>query len=64
MKEARKNISLILYDLEYKEEMRFNFSNAWPSKRAFSNFTAKGNDPVTITLTIEHEGVSVKGYNS
>ncbi len=64
MKESRKNVSLILYDLEYKEEMRFNFSNAWPSKRAFSNFTSKGNDPVTITLTIEHEGVSVKGYNS
>ena len=64
MAEARKNISLILYDLEYKEEMRFNFANAWPSKRAFSSFTSKGNDPVTITLTIEHEGVKVTGYNS
>jgi len=64
MADARKNISIVLYDLEYKEEMRFNFSNAWPSKRSFSNFTSKGNDPVTITVTIEHEGVSVTGYNS
>lgn len=64
MASARKNISLILYDLEYSETMRFNFSNAWPSKRSFSNFTSKGNDPVSITLTIEHEGVSVTGYNS
>jgi phage tail-like protein len=64
MVSARKNISVVLYNLQYEEELRFNFKNAWPSKRAFSNFTAKGNDPVTITLTIEHEGVDVKGYNS
>ncbi|MBN9386629.1 MAG: phage tail protein [Chloroflexi bacterium] len=64
MATARQNISIVLYNLLYEEEMRFNFKNAWPSKRSFSNFTSKGNDPVTITLTIEHEGVSVAGYNS
>jgi phage tail-like protein len=63
MAEARKNISVILYDLEYTEVFRLNFANAWPSKRAFSNFGTKTNDPVTVTLTIEHEGVETKGYN-
>jgi len=64
MAEARKNISLILYDLVGAETMRFNFADAWPSKRAFSNFSTKSNEPVTVTLTIEHCGVKVTGYNS
>jgi phage tail-like protein len=64
MGDARKNISLIVYDLEGKEVVRFSFTDAWPSKRAFSNFSSKSNEPVTVTLTIEHEGVKVTGYNS
>ncbi len=64
MADARKNISLILYDLLGTETMRFNFAEAWPSKRAFSNFSTKSNEPVTVTLTIEHCGVKVTGYNS
>ncbi|MDB5082715.1 MAG: phage tail protein [Chloroflexi bacterium] len=63
MTDARKNISLIAFDLEGKEVLRFNFTDAWPSKRAYSNFSSKSNEPVTVTLTIEHEGVKVKGYN-
>lgn len=64
MSDARKNISLILYDLLGEESLRFNFADAWPSKRAFSNFSTKSNEPVTVTLTIEHLGVKVVGYNS
>jgi phage tail-like protein len=64
MADARKNVSLIVYDLEGKETLRFDFTDAWPSKRAFSNFSSKSNEPVTVTLDIEHEGVKVKGYNS
>jgi phage tail-like protein len=64
MNDARKNISLIVYDLLGTEVMRFNFADAWPSKRAFSNFSTKSNEPVTVTLTIEHVGVKVTGYNS
>ena len=62
--DSRKNISLILYDLEGAETLRFNFKRAWPSKRAFSNFSSKSNEPVTVTLTVEHEGIDIKGYNS
>jgi phage tail-like protein len=64
MKDARKNISLIVYDLMGTEQLRFNFADSWPSKRAFSNFSTKSNEPVTVTLTIEHLGVKVTGYNS
>jgi phage tail-like protein len=64
MQAARKNISLILYDLEGVEAVRFNFKNSWPSKRVFSSFSSKSNEPVTVTLTIDHEGVDIKGYNS
>jgi len=64
MNDSRKNISLILYDLLGAEVMRFNFADAWPSKRAFSNFSTKSNEPVTVTLTIEHVGVKITGYNS
>jgi phage tail-like protein len=64
MADARKNISLILYNLTGEEQLRFNFAKAWPSKRSFSNFSTKSNEPVTVTLTIEHEGVKVTGYNS
>jgi len=64
IKEARTNISLIIYDLLGAEILRFNFADAWPSKRAFSNFSTKSNEPVTVTLTIEHNGAKVTGYNA
>ncbi len=63
MEKVRKDISLVLYDHEAKEVLRFNFKNAWPSKRAFSSLTSKGNDPLAVTITLDHEGVTVKGYN-
>ena len=63
MEKARKDVDLILYDHEAKEVMRFTFKHAWPSKRSFGSLTAKGNDPLTMTVTLEHEGVTIKGYN-
>lgn len=61
---ARKNISIVLYDTEDREQARYSFLNCWPSKYAFSNLTSKGNDTLTVTLTIEHEGQQIIGYNS
>jgi|GEM_PF-1254182 len=61
---GRKDVTLILYNQENSKEMEYIFRRAWPSKYAFSNLTAKGNDPLTITVTLEHEGMSVKGFNS
>jgi phage tail-like protein len=63
MSEARINASLILYDSEGKEQVRFSFLNAWPSKRAFSNLSSKSNEALAVTITLEHEGVQVTGYN-
>lgn len=62
--EARTNISLVLYDLEGKPTFTFEFANAWPSKYSFGSLSAKGNDPLAVTVTIEHSGMNVKGYNS
>jgi len=60
----RENISLILYDAMGEEKLRFNFARAWPSKRAFNSLSAKSSEALTVTITLEHEGVSVQGYNS
>ncbi len=60
----RKDITIHLYTREAGEEMSFSFRNAWPSKYSFSSFTSKSNEAVMITVTLEHEGMSVKGYNS
>lgn len=57
MEDARKNISIVLYNVEDEEVMRFNFKNAWPSKYSWSGMNASGNDPVTVTIIIEHEGM-------
>ena len=61
--DARTNLTLTLFDLEQKPTLSFDFSMAWPSKYSFSSFTVKGNDAVSITVTIEHTGMTVKGYN-
>jgi len=59
MAEARKNISVVVYDPMDKEVMRLNFLNAWPSKYAWSSLSAKSNEALEVTLTIEHEGMTV-----
>jgi len=61
--DARTNVSLIIYDLLGATLLTFDFSMAWPSKYSFSSFTVKSNDAVAITVTLEHTGMTVKGYN-
>ena len=62
--DMRKTISIQLYETGKEEPtLTFDFTHAWPHKYSFTSFTAKGNDAVTITLTLQHEGMSVKGYN-
>jgi len=63
MSEARTNLTLTLYDLLGAPTLAFDFSSAWPSKYSYSSFTVKSNDAVSITVTIEHTGMTVKGYN-
>lgn len=61
--DARQNVTLTLYDLLGATTLAFDFSQAWPSKYSFSSFTVKSNDAVAITVTLEHTGMTVKGYN-
>jgi len=63
MGNARKSISINLFDFDAKPLLSFHFQNAWPTKYSFGGFTAKGNDPVGVTVTVTHEGMMVKGYN-
>ncbi|HEX2914628.1 MAG TPA: phage tail protein [Chloroflexia bacterium] len=59
MSEARKNISVAIFGPDNTEVMRFNFLNAWPSKYAWSTLSAKSNEALEVTVTIEHEGMQV-----
>jgi phage tail-like protein len=59
MNDARKNVSIVVYGVDNAEVMRFNLKNAWPSKYAWSSLSAKSNEPLQVTVTIEHEGLEV-----
>ncbi len=65
IEENRKNVTLKLFKRDNTDEtgMSFNFLRCWPSKYSYSSFTSKSNDVVMVTVTIEHEGFEVKGYN-
>ena len=53
--QQRKNGSVVIYDSTLKEIARWNFYNAWPSKISNDSFTVGGNDPVSETVTLQHE---------
>ncbi len=57
-KVARKTGSIVLYDVDgTTEKVRWNFTNAWPTKWDGPDFTAKGNDIAIETLELAHEGI-------
>jgi phage tail-like protein len=56
-KELRKNVSIILADDTGEEKVRWNLSNAWPTKWTGPSFNATGNEVAIETLEIAHEGV-------
>jgi phage tail-like protein len=53
----RKDGSVVLYDLDGTEKVRWNFVNGWPAKWDGPDFTAKGNEVAIETLEIAHEGI-------
>lgn len=53
--QQRKNGSVVIYDSTLAEVARWNFYNAWPSKISNDSFTVGGNDPISETVTIQHE---------
>ena len=56
-KELRKNVSIILADDTGEEKVRWNLSNAWPTKWTGPSLNATGNEVAIETLEIAHEGV-------
>ena len=57
MKDARRNIAVILMDEEGNAKSRWEFREAWPSKYDAPDLTAKGNDVAIETMEIVHEGM-------
>jgi phage tail-like protein len=53
----RKNVSVVVFDTEGNEKIRWQFNRAWPSKLDPTDFNAKGNDVAVMTLVLSHEGM-------
>lgn len=59
MEDARQNITLTAHTVDDKNTMTWDFDNCWPSKWSLSSFNATSNDPVIVTVVIEHEGMKL-----
>ena len=57
MGDARRNGSVIMYDRNYEEVARWDFTNAWPSKVSGPSLDAGSNDIGVEEITIVHEGI-------
>ena len=57
MKDARKNMAIILMDEEGSHKSRWEFNEAWPSKYDAPDLNSKGTDIAIETLEIVHEGM-------
>lgn len=57
---ARKNISIILYDYDMKELVRWNVVNAWPSKYTGPSLNSGSSEAAVEEVTICHEGIERK----
>lgn len=53
----RKNGSIVLMNDAGEEKLRWNFSEAWPTKWTGPTFNATGNEVAIENLEIAHEGV-------
>jgi phage tail-like protein len=53
----RKNGSVILHDDQGQEKVRWNFSDAWPSKWEGPTLNARGNDVAIEALTLTCERI-------
>lgn len=56
----RKDGSIVIYDTTMKEIARWNFFSAWPSKIATDQLTVGSNDPISESITLQHEKLERK----
>jgi phage tail-like protein len=57
-KTERRNGSIVLLDEKGAEKLRWNFTNAWPSKWTGPSFSSTGNSIAVETLEIMHEEIT------
>jgi phage tail-like protein len=57
-KPERRNGSIVLLDDKGAEKVRWNFSNAWPSKWTGPSFNSTGNSIAVESLEITHEEIT------
>ena len=55
----RRNGSVVMTDTMGTEQVRANFVNAFPSAMNVTGFSAGGNEAVTMSVTIVHEGLEL-----
>jgi phage tail-like protein len=58
MKQARRNLAIILLDEEGAPKARWEFQDAWPNKYDAPDMNAKGTDIAIETLEVVHEGMA------
>lgn len=56
---ARRNASIVLYDYERGEKVRFNLRNAWPSMVSVGTLQAGGSEIVLEECKLVHEGLDL-----
>ena len=54
---ARMDGSIVGYDENGAEKIRYNFKRGWPNKWTASALNAQGHDPIIEELEITHEGM-------
>ena len=55
IKDARTTGSLVIFDQNHVEQIRYNFTEAWPSKWSVSDLDAGSDDAVIETLVLAVE---------
>ena len=60
MGSARKNATIIQMDYQSNPIRRFNLRNAWCSEQKFGDLEAGSTSPVTETITITYEEMTVE----
>jgi phage tail-like protein len=58
MKNARRNVAVIIQDEEGNPKARWEFTQSWPTKYDAPDLNAKGTDIAIETLEIAHEGMT------
>lgn len=58
MKEARRNIAILIFDEEGNPAARWEFAQAWPSKYEAPNLDATADQIAVETLEIAYEGMN------